>query len=65
MIASRFWSNESQLPASGPSVRGPQQEENLYDTFLTMRDLLEEYAPVWYSDDLHKRVQAVVQSMDK
>ena len=31
-------SNESQLSARGLAVHEPQQEENLYDTFLEMRD---------------------------
>ena len=65
MFASRLQFNQSQLAVCSPSVRGPQQEENLYDTFLMMRDLLETYAPAWYTEDLHKRVQAVVQSIDR
>ena len=65
MITSRFQYNESQRPACGPTVHESQQEENLYDTFLKMRDLLEAYAPAWYGDELRKRVEAVVQSKDK
>lgn len=65
MSASRYQSNVSRLPTCGPTISEPQQEEDLYDTFLKMRDLLEAYAPAWYSDDLRKRVEAVVQSKEK
>ena len=65
MFKSRTLSNESPLPAYGVTVHEPQHEENLYDTFLEMRDLLEAYAPAWYFDDLRKRVDAVVQHKEK
>lgn len=65
MITSRSQSNVSQLPAWGPADCEPQQEENLYDTFVEMRDLLEAYAPAWYFDDLRKRVEALVQPKEK
>ena len=65
MITSGSQSNESQPSARGPTVHEPQQEENLHDTFLKMRDLLEAYAPAWYFDDLRKRVEAAVQPKDK
>lgn len=65
MITSRSRSNESQLSAGGVTVLEPQQEQNLYDTFLAMRDLLEAYAPAWYFDDLRKRVEAVAEHNKK
>jgi hypothetical protein len=65
MFNSRYSSNESQFSARGLAVHEPQQEENLYDTFLEVRDLLEAYAPAWYFDDLRKRVDAVVQHKEK
>ena len=65
MIKIRSQFKESQPPAYAPTVPEPQQEENLYDTFLKMRDLLEAYAPAWYFDDLRKRVEAAVQPKDK
>jgi hypothetical protein len=64
-ITSRHQIKWSQLPASGPTVHEPQQDEDLYDTFLQMRDLLEAYAPAWYFDDLRKRVESVVQPKNK
>ena len=61
MIKSCFQSQSNPLPARGQNVRKPEREEKLYDTFLKMRDLLEEYAPSWYSDALRQRVEAIVQ----
>ena len=65
MLKSRSQTNQSQIPAYGTAVHEPQQEENLYDTFIKMRDLLEAYAPAWYFDDLRKRVETVAQPKDK
>ena len=64
MSTSRFESRLTHFPLRGLTVREPrdsepQQEENLYETFLQMRDLLEAYAPPWYSNDLRNRIQAV------
>ena len=52
-------------PKHGPAVLEPEVEENLYETFLKMRDLLDGYAPRWYSDDLRERVETVVQQIEK
>ena len=37
-------------------------EKSLYAAFLEMRNLLEEYAPFWYSDALRKDVEAIVRN---
>ena len=51
---------------SGPKVRGSELEENkLYDVFLKMRDLLEDYAPQWYPEALRNSVEGVVQRNQK
>jgi hypothetical protein len=65
MITSRSRFDVSRFAAWDLTDRGPQQDENLYDTFLEMRDLLEAYAPAWYFDDLRKRVEALVQPKKK
>jgi hypothetical protein len=65
MITNRSPFRESQCPAVQPTVRDPAMEEKLYDTFVKMRDLLEEYAPRWYSDDLREKAEAVVRRLGK
>lgn len=64
---SRSQSDEMHVPACGLTVPESQQEQeqNLYDLFLEMRDLLEAYAPAWYSDALRRRVEAIVQLNEK
>jgi hypothetical protein len=52
-------------PTHGPAVREPEVEDKLYETLLKMRDLLEGYAPSWYSDDLRERVETVVQQIER
>ena len=37
-------------------------EKPLYAAFLEMRNLLEEYAPSWYSDGLRQEVEAIMQN---
>lgn len=64
MIPSRSESRLTQfrvraLTGREPRLGQPQQEENLYETFLQMRDLLEAYAPPWYSGDLRRRIKAI------
>ncbi len=59
MITSRSQSYESQLQVDGPGVGDPELEEQLYDTFLKMRSLLEEYAPSSYSDMLRERTEGI------
>jgi hypothetical protein len=43
-----------------PSIKA-EGDYGLYDTFLKLRGLLEEYAPSWYSDDLREEVEMLVQ----
>jgi hypothetical protein len=41
------------------SFQDPEHLQELYDTWLKMRDLLEQYAPLWYSDTVRERVEAL------
>lgn len=60
MTLSRFQS-ESPRSGRGPNLREPMLEKPLYATLLEMRDLLENYAPSWYSDALRQKVEAILQ----
>jgi hypothetical protein len=35
-------------------------ESRLYKVFLEMHSLLENYAPLWYSETLHRRAEAII-----
>lgn len=41
-----------------------QLADDLCAVYFAMRDLLEDYAPVWYADELHERVDAVRQRLE-
>jgi hypothetical protein len=53
-------STEKNLPSNTSTACTQEAQEDLYGTFLDMRDLLEDYAPCWYSENLRERVEAVV-----
>jgi hypothetical protein len=36
----------------------------VYETWLKMRNLLEQHAPSWYPDDLQERVESLVPRID-
>jgi len=65
MATSHVRFHESRLHASAPAVLEPRLEEELYETFLKMRDLLEGYAPSWYPEDLREKAEAVVRHIGK
>ncbi len=46
----------------GCPVARPESEDDLYQTFLEVRELLELYAPAWYPDTLRERVDALLLS---
>lgn len=45
---------------------GPQREliERLGNTVKELYDLLELYAPVWYSSELHEKAEATLQMLE-
>ena len=61
MIPSRFQSDQCPRPGRGPNLREPTLEKPLYTTLLEISNLLEDYAPAWYSDALRHRVEAILQ----
>ena len=54
MIPSHSQFRETKLPAREPSLSQPELQEEMETTFRKLSDLLEEYAPAWYSDQLQK-----------
>lgn len=42
------------------TIERPMQRSEAVAVFAEMFDLLEEYAPVWYSEEMHKRAEAAL-----
>ena len=61
MTLSSFQSNDSRRFDRRTNLGERKLEKPLYAAFLEMRNLLEEYAPSWYSDALRNEVEAIVQ----
>ena len=61
MTMSNALSIRGQSIASRACAHDVELEEQLYETFVKMRNLLEEYAPLWYPEELHESSQAIVE----
>ena len=64
MIPSRSEFDEIRLPSHESSSEVDQHEE-LQETFLKLFDLLEQYAPPWYSDQLREEAESVLRQRRK
>lgn len=53
------------MRADAEILPAPELLQEMYDTWLQMRNLLEQYAPSWYSDTLRERVEALKGQMNK
>jgi len=42
-----------------PGFSRPELQEEIAETFLKLCDLLEQYSPGWYSDQLHEKAESV------
>jgi len=61
-MMSRHFRAESSLHSDRRSnLCEPASGTPFYVTFIEMRDLLEDYAPSWYSDELRHRVESILQ----
>lgn len=56
----RRQSNEHQILANWVVYSNPVVQARLYKAFLEMRGLLEDYAPVWYTEVLHEKAEAII-----
>ena len=61
MTLSCFQSDDSRRFDRRTNLGERKLEKSQYAAFLEMRNLLEEYAPSWYSDALRNEVEAIVQ----
>jgi hypothetical protein len=57
--------NRSQFGGTGPAAHEsglsqPELREEMEKTFLKLCDLLEQYAPSWYSARLHEEAESVL-----
>jgi len=56
----RCRSNENQRALNRVFHSHPALQARVYAVFLEMRELLEHYAPLWYSEHLHQKTEAVI-----
>ena len=59
MIPNRSQFGERRPVAHEPGLSQPALLEEMEKTFLKLCDLLEQYAPPWYSDQLHEKAESV------
>ncbi len=52
-------------PSRSADSTADNGQTDLYKVLLRVRNLLEEYAPSWYPDDLRKEVEAVLRLTGK
>ena len=50
-------------PASEGKIPSPRK--HLVEVLSELRDLLEDYAPAWYTEDYHRKVESVLCSRKK
>lgn len=56
----RRQSNENQAIANRVAYSSPAVQARLYNAFLELHGLLEDYAPVWYTEALHETADAII-----
>jgi hypothetical protein len=56
--------NRSQFGGK-PRAPEPEVREEIKETFLELCDLLEQYSPPWYSDQLHEKAESVVRQISR
>jgi len=59
MIPSRSQFGGIRLPLHEPGFSQPELQAEIEAMFLNLCDLLEEYAPAWYSDRLREKIESV------
>jgi hypothetical protein len=64
MIPSRFQFGETRL-AHEPAFSQAEPQKEMEETFLKLYDLLEQYAPPWYSDQLREEAESVLRQKEK
>jgi hypothetical protein len=65
MIPNRSQFRETKLRAREPGFSQPELQEEMETTFRKLSDLLEQYAPSWYSDQLREKTESVRRHIGK
>jgi len=60
MIPKRSQSGERRLALHEPRLFQPKLREEMEETFLKLYDLLEQYSPPWYPNQLHEKAESVL-----
>lgn len=64
-VRSHSRQHATNLPTEELTVCEPELQQELYDTWLKMRELLDHYAPSWYSDDLREQIETIAHRLEK
>jgi hypothetical protein len=65
MVPNRSQFRETNFPGREPSLSQPELQKELEQTFRKLSDLLEQYAPVWYPDQLREKTESVQRRIGK
>jgi len=58
----RYQSNSNQRVLNRVLHSGPALQTRVYGLFLEMRELLEHHGPLWYTEALHKKAEAIMRA---
>jgi hypothetical protein len=65
MIPNRSQFRKTNFPEREPNLSQPELQKELEQTFRKLSDLLEQYAPAWYPDQLRERTESVQRRIGK
>lgn len=65
MISNSSPRSDSMASARKPFVSRVELEAQTTDALREMYDLLEQYAPAWYPQELHDRVSSILRQLAK
>jgi hypothetical protein len=63
MIPKRSQSGERRLAPHEPGLSRPQPRKEMEETFVKLYDLLEQYSPPWYPNQLHEKAESVLRQI--
>ena len=56
---------DSKLSAREPFVSQIELQKQIKETLRELYDLLEQYAPAWYPQELHEKVESLLRLLEK
>lgn len=65
MMADRSQTDVPKFPVREPFFSETVRQELMKQTLRELYDLLEQYAPAWYPERLHKKAESLLQSFEE